>query len=191
VEDLSGGVDPADVAVGLTWLFSLDPQSPLPWGWSDGTEQMVRAAGLRGVISNNTQWRRFRQWAVTLGIAIRSTSRGGPNVLLPDPTTAVADSLSALPRTSSAPVFLESLGRLLPTVDRGPLEPVLLSMGVSNRFRGEATIGPSLGYALRRLHHRQLIHLEKADDASHRVSFQTPSGIDTFDDVTIKGALDA
>jgi hypothetical protein len=185
VDDAIAGRQPSDVALGLTWLCSLDPAIPVPWGWNEGTEQAVREAGLRTVISNNTQWRQFRRWAVSLGLAISNAPRRGVQVLIPDPTTAVADTLPSLPHRSTAPVFIEKLAQRIPAIDHGVLERAVAELGVTYTARGDATVGPALAHALRRLEKRGAIHLRKADDASHRVSYRTRAGTGSFDDVEI------
>jgi hypothetical protein len=183
VADLQAGLVPSDVAVGFAWLCSLDPTRPLPWGWNE-TELIVRAARLDQVIKNSEQWRPFRRWAVSLGMAVANgPPGGGVQVLVPDPTTAVFETLSRLPVRSVAPAFLAGLAEYLPTIDGGALEGVA---GVAYAARGEATIGPSLAHALKRLDRRGVLLLEKADDGSHRVSYRTAAGIDTFDDVEIR-----
>src|SRR5207244_7737165 len=50
VDDVATGEQPADVAIGLTWLCSLDPSFPPAWGWDGDTELAVRKAGLDRVI---------------------------------------------------------------------------------------------------------------------------------------------
>jgi hypothetical protein len=186
VDDALTGHQPADVAIGLTWLCSLDPAVPPAWGWNDGTELAVRKAGLDRVINNSTQWRTFRRWAVSLGIAVANNPpRNAAQVLVPDPTVAVAETLPELPARSTAPDFLAALARRLPIIDTGALEPVATALGVPYTVRREAIVGPSLGYALRRLQQRGALSLVKAADTSHRVSYRTPVGTDTFDDVVV------
>lgn len=188
VADAAAGEQPADVAIGLTWLCSLDPVLPLPWGWNDGTELAVRSAGLDRVINNNTQWRPFRRWAISLGVAVANNPpRGAVQVLVPDPTAAVEETLARLPDRTTGPEFLGGLARHLPIIDTGPLERVASALGVQYAARGDATIGPSLAHALRRLNRRGLLSLTKAADASHRVSYRTAAKTDTFDDVVITG----
>ena len=62
--------------------------------------------------------------------------------------------------------------RNLPIIDTGELEPVALALGVKHARR-DATIGPSVAHALRRLERRGLLSLIKTADASHRVSYRT------------------
>ena len=188
VEDTVAGEQPADVAIGLTWLCSLDPAVPPAWGWNDGTELAVRQTKLDHVINNNTQWRTFRRWAVSLGVAVPNNPSRGAQVLVPDPTAAVAETLPRLSPRSTAPDFLAAVALHLPIVDTGPLEAVASELGVSYSARREATIGPSLAHALRRLERRGLISLIKSADASHRVSYRAAGATDSFDDVVISEA---
>lgn len=188
VHDVVAGEQPADVAIGLTWLCNLDPALPPAWGWNGDTELAVRKAGLDRVINNNTQWRTFRRWAVNLGVAVaNSPPRGSVQVLVPDPTAAVAETLPRLPARATAPDFLAALALHLPIVDTGALETVASALGVSYAARREATVGPSLAHALRRLDRRGVLSLTKAADATHRVSYRTAAATDTFDDVVISG----
>jgi hypothetical protein len=186
VEDAQQGRRPADVALGLTWLGSLDPTAPPAYGWNEGAELAVYGAGLGGVIKNSDQWRAFRRWAIGLGMAVANNPRGGVQVLVPDLTTAVLETLPDLPVRSTAPAFLEVLAGRLPAVDTGALQRTTVDLGLTNKARDESTIGPCLAYALRRLHRRGKLCLEKADDASHRVSYRTAAGVDTFDFVTLQ-----
>ena len=164
------------------------PDTPPAWGWNGDTEVAVRKAGLDRVINNSTQWRTFRRWAVNLGVAVANDPpRGAVQVLVPDPTAAVVETLPQLPARATAPDFLAALALHLPIVDTGALESVASALGVPYAARREATIGPSLGYALRRLEQRGVLSLVKTADASHRVSYRTSAGTDTFDDVVISG----
>jgi hypothetical protein len=185
VEDATAGRQPSDVALGLTWLCSLDPARPVHWGWDENTQEATRKAGLRKVINNSTQWNQFRRWAVGLGLAIGNAPRRGVQVLIPDPTTAVAETLQSLPSQNTAPMFLEKLAQRIPALDHGALERVVTELGVTYTARGDATVGPALAHALRRLESRGTLHLRKADDASHRVSYRIGVGTDSFDDVEI------
>jgi hypothetical protein len=188
VRDVEEDRAPADVAIGLTWLCSLDPAKPLPWGWDgdDGSELIVREAGMSGVISNAAQWRPFRRWAVALGMAVRSTpSKSRRHTLSPDPTAAIEESLSDLSRSHTAPKFLAELAGLIPAIDTGRLETATRELGVSYAARGDATIGPAVGYALQRLNRRGRLTLRKSDDATHRVSYRLAHTTETFDDVIV------
>ena len=147
----------------------------------------MKKAGLGPVISNITQWRAFSRWAVDLGVAVPNCPpRGAVQVLVPDPTTAVWETLPQLPERATAPDFIAALALHLPIIDTGELEPVALALGVKHARR-DATIGPSVAHALRRLERRGVLSLIKTADASHRVSYRTTVATDTFDDVVISG----
>jgi hypothetical protein len=118
-------------------------------------------------------------------VAISNAPRRGVQVLIPDPTTAVAETLPSLPPWSTAPVFIEKLAQRIPVIDHGALERVVAELGVAYTARGDATVGPALAHALRRLEKRGAVRLRKADDASHRVSYRTRAGTGSFDDVEI------
>ena len=189
VADSDEGTEPSDVAIGLTWLCSLDPGRPLPWGWDDGPESMVASVGLREVINGVTQWRTFRRWATALGFATASQPRG-PNrrsvdVLIPDPTTAIEDALTALPTATSAREFVEALAQEVPSIDTGRLEGHASSLGVRYDARGEATLGPAVGGALERLARRGRLQLAQSADARNRVSYRVGDQVKTFDLVEV------
>jgi len=69
-------------------------------------------------IANSTRWVAFQRWACSLGFAWRSPSRR----LVPDPTTAVRDSIPAVfgsETTLDGRSFVVSLGEQLPVLERG------------------------------------------------------------------------
>ena len=149
IKDLESGATPSDVALGLAWLCSLDPSRPLAWGWDDGPEATVGGAGLGDVINGKTQWGAFRRWATALGFGTASRpARNRLHRLIPDPTVAIADGLSAMPPSLSANEFVALLARRLPAIDAGALEAPLRDLGVRYEARGEATLGPATGHAL-------------------------------------------
>jgi hypothetical protein len=190
VRDREAGEEPSDVAIGLTWLCSLDPSRPLAWGWGDGPERIVRSVGLTDVITNETQWRAFRRWATALGFATASRPAPPPNAplhrLIPDPTTAIAECLPQMPPSLTAREFVDVLSTELPTVDGGLLERVLHESGVRYEARGEATLGPAVGHALERLQRRGVLTLHKSDDARQRVSYRIAGQTRTFDLISIE-----
>jgi len=194
VRDREAGVEPSDVALGLTWLCSLDPSRPLVWGWDDGTERIVRDVGLSEVITNRTQWGAFRRWATVLGFATASRPASPPAAplhrLIPDPTTAIAECLPQMPHSLTAREFVDALSTELPTVDSGVLEQALRGSGVRYTARGEATLGPAVGHALERLQRRGMLTLRKSDDARQRVSYRLASQTRTFDLISIEATDD-
>lgn len=69
-------------------------------------------------ISNSTRWNAFQRWACSLGFAWRSPS----GRLVPDPTPAVRDSISAvLPvgTTLDAASFITAMGAEIPVLETG------------------------------------------------------------------------
>ena len=69
-------------------------------------------------ISNDTRWNAFRNWACSLGFAWRSPS----GRLVPDPTSAVRDSLPAIFESESTldgRSFVAALGAQLPVLESG------------------------------------------------------------------------
>lgn len=192
---VAAGEDASDVAVGLAWLLSLSPTTPPSWKWSE-TETWIIRDGLRDRYAlNETKWRAFRRWAVDLGLAVEVDPKrlSGPSLLSPDPTSAVADALSAMPERLSARAFLAQLADLLPCLDGGALEPILKAIpaqaGSHYAARAGATVGPALGYALVRLERRGALRLVRADDASTRVSYRLRGQTEVFDEVLIGGEV--
>lgn len=185
VSDLDRGDEPADVAVGIAWLLRLDPVRPLPWAWADGSEAAVRAAGLGEVVKNETQWRAFRRWALSLGFTTRAEPSAGKAVLVPDPTTALADLLGGMTGESTAVEFRRRLGEALPVADGGVLDTYLSSRGVRADARSEAMLGPATAYALLRLQHRGTVRLLSTADAAGRVTYRVRGTTKSFDRITI------
>lgn len=69
-------------------------------------------------ISNSTRWNAFQRWACSLGFAWRSPS----GRLVPDPTPAVRDSISAVFENASTldgAAFVAALGVQLPVLESG------------------------------------------------------------------------
>jgi hypothetical protein len=192
VADCDEGTEPSDVAIGLTWLCSLDPARPLAWGWDDGPdrpESLVASVGLREVINGVTQWRTFRRWATALGFATASqprfSSRRSVDVLIPDPTVAIADALPSMPEASSAREFVDLLAQRVPSIDSGRLEAPASELGVRYDARGEAALGPAVGGALERLERRGMLQLKQSADARNRVSYRVGGQVRTFDLVAV------
>lgn len=189
VADSDAGVEPSDVALGVTWLCSLDPARPLPWGWDDGPESMVASVGLRDVINGVTQWRTFRRWATALGFATASqprvAGRRSVDVLIPDPTVAIEDALPSVPPATSAREFVELLAQRVPAIDTGRLAASASELGVRYDARGEAMLGPAVGGALERLERRGRVQLTQSADARNRVSYRVGGQVRTFDLVTV------
>ena len=189
VLDVEAGEEPSDVAIGLSWLCTLDPSRPLPWGWDDGVEAIAQNVGFIKIIANKTQWTPFRRWATALGFATASTPGTPPSTplhrLIPDPTTAIADCLTQMPSSLSASDFVRTLSTQLPVLASGVLERALQESGVRCEARGEATLAPAVGRALERLQRRGAVTLHKIDDARQRVSYRVAGQMRTFDLISI------
>ncbi|SRR6266851_2252197 len=188
VRDYEDGAEPSDVALGLTWLCSLDPSRPLGWGWDgdDGTERVIRKMQFTDVITNSTQWRAFRRWAVALGFATDDKLGGALHRLTADATTAIADCLPEMQPSQTAREFMDGLAVALPTVDGGVLETALRRRGIQYEARAEASVGPVVGHALERLNRRGWLRLQKSDDARQRVSYRIAGQTRSFDRVMVE-----
>lgn len=119
-----------DLTNALAWFLTLRPiEAPVRW---DGDPPSAR--GLQEVdfgarqsdnedasgwpISNDTRWTAFRNWACSLGFAWRSPS----GRLVPDPTSAVRDSIPATfagEPTLDGRSFMVALGEQLPVLEYG------------------------------------------------------------------------
>jgi hypothetical protein len=145
---------------------------------------------MREVINGATQWRAFRRWATALGFATesrpRTSSRRSVDLLIPDPTLAVADALPAMPPATSAREFVDLLAERVPAIDGSRLESFIRHLGVRYDARGEATLGPAVGGALERLDRRGRVRLKKSDDARERVSYRVAGQTRTFDLVELR-----
>lgn len=188
VDDISEGVTPSDVAVGLAWLLAQDPVRPLARNYGAGPERALNLQQLDSYIKGTSQWRPFLRWAVALGCAELSQA-GGQRLVLPDPTAALAEELPSIsPAGLPAKEFFAAVAGRLPVLDSGLISDFMRAERAECADpRGDAMVGPTFSLALRRLEGRGIIHLRREADASYRVNGVLHGQRWAFDRVTRGG----
>src|SRR5262249_35830757 len=122
----------------------------------------------------------FSRWAIFLGFVKRDVINGRAGIA-PDPTTAVRDTISRLPITSTIdlPDFITSLSDKLPVIDSGryraEVESNLLASGSDSQ--GDL-LSSSLSHALLRLQDSGFLQLDPqgSADAPRKLRFEVPPG---------------
>lgn len=155
---LAGKSDLPDLIRALALFAQIDPLSPLTEDWGKGTEEYFERIGSNDV-ANSTQWRSFKRWAVSLGLARRAESTK-PGVIVADASTAIADQLHALPASGSAQEWLVALRERL---------PLLGAEVVTNELpeiRSWEEVPPAVVLGLLKLERVGRLVLEPTDDAS-------------------------
>jgi hypothetical protein len=188
VDEIAKGKPPSDVAVGLAWLLAQDIVRPLPRAYSDGPERALHDQKLASYITTEEQWRPFLRWAVALGCA-EFSQIGNRQIVLPDPTAALAEELPLVPRAGmSASDFCAAAAKELPVLDGGHISNfVRAEQAEWADPRGDALVGPAFSLALRRLQGQGLIELRHTADAGNRVNGVLHGQRWTFDRVTRGG----
>lgn len=157
LDDIAKGLQPSDLALGLTWFLQLNPLQPPGSAWNAGPEAMVGELGFKA-IARSEQWRPFVRWAIATGLA-RGFDHRDAKVLIPDPSNAIADQLHHLPNTAAAPEWLAALQARLPFLG---LNMLLNQLPQGREWR---QLPESLAFGLLKLERRGLVTLESADDA--------------------------
>jgi hypothetical protein len=154
------GQQPSDLARGLTWLLlTQNPLTPLAASWSDGPEAAFNDAHLDKAVGNAEQWRAFRRWARSLGVATDAQANPGARKarLIVDPAPAIRSVLPLLPTRASAAQWL---GRL-----RSEL-PVLGDTALAKYVNADTTGVPAaVAFALQKLERAGHLELITSDDA--------------------------
>jgi hypothetical protein len=148
-----------DLILGLTWFLQLSPLNPIQLDWGAGPEPLVTSLSF-GAVSRSEQWRPFQRWALSLGLARRS-SLGRARVLVPDASTAIADQIPFLPAVGSATEWLAALRIRLPVLGATALVKQLPQGG-----RTWEELPPGVVMGLLKLERAGVLSLEPSDDAS-------------------------
>lgn len=160
-----------DLARALSWFLAQDALGP-PLSWADNVQQLQKEQFKTGdlgewVLRNDSRWGAFTRWALALGFAVPSPIRSKPG-LIPLPTVAVADALTAMPpeRTPMTD-FLQLLSEQLPMFPGGRLRQGLISRVGSDPDPGirANAADSSVSQVLRILEAREIITLESLADA--------------------------
>ena len=170
---VDGGKEEArqgDLARALAWLLAQDSWD-MPASYEsagDSVEMRQKAQFPSGPeFVNKTKWTAVRRWALFLGLAESdpvSISR-----LVPDPTSAVTETLSSLPAQEwTAAAFESHLADACSTLDGGEARESLLSglsQGELPWEHDKGVLSPSLSLAWIRLEYGGLLQLRQEDDA--------------------------
>lgn len=153
----------ADLVLGMAWFLQQDPLKPLGTLFGNGAEasigQLAHADGtLVKAVENQEQWRSFLRWILALGLA-RNVDVPGAKVVVADASTAIADSLSQLPTTERADVWLTELRIHLPIFGAKALLAALPAPRA-----GWHEIPPAVSLGLLKLEKRGALKMESADD---------------------------
>ena len=153
----------------LAWFLCQDPASPL--SWEDNYSGLVNEdCGHEEVpfdLTNRARCNQFVYWARFLGFAWR-LSLDGRNTVIPDPTSAIAESLSSWKEiTDWQPIehVLHKLAVDLPVLEGGVARDDLESKLVMAKQRPEGHVSRSTSFALRRLERNRQVQLDRIADA--------------------------
>ncbi|WP_026425208.1 hypothetical protein [Actinokineospora inagensis] len=158
--DLDSDNRPSDVAMGLTWLGSLDPYDRIAATAADA-DPVVQAAQMAAAIGNGTQWPQFTRWAKVLGL-VTATAGGRKSMLAPDCTRVLHHLLPALPREAEARRWIDEVHTQIPVL--GPRLVAELPQPPDTTY-----VGGSLALALTKLDHTGKIKLVGTADATSSV----------------------
>lgn len=175
---LEGG---RDLVRALAWFSSLDvTHGPYAYkGEIDARQQ--RELGVE-VIATEERWLPFGRWGAYLGL-IRFDPGGG---LTPDPTFALADSLSQSPSgtTWDTEEFLKLVATVLPVLDGGVFAVSADQQRVA-RIPREADLSSALAFALLTLQERGWLTVEVSTGDSRKG--RLPHGLGACSGVTWNG----
>ncbi|WP_020670649.1 hypothetical protein [Amycolatopsis nigrescens] len=166
---VSSGEKVSDIVLGFVWLAAQDPLEPVSTNWSKGPEDMIIKAGLRREINNDTAWRPFYRWAISLGLAVEISTGTKRSALVPDCSNALRRALPRLPRSLPAEQWFRQVYSALPVL--GDSRLVELVPGLTAQSGG-TVIGGSLALALHKLEREGLVELVFAEDAVDAVLIQ-------------------
>lgn len=192
----------ADLTRGIAWLLAQAHSERLA-GYP-AAEVLARAqfGNARAMIQNSTRWGPLKDWMRFLGFAVggkveaRSPAqRTSEDILIPDPTQAIADVLPLVLSTAAAlPVaeFLRRLAEEIPVIDSGAFR-VEIENQVVKSHRPDPNLkllSPSLSRALKRLEFQHLIRLAMLSDAPETYSLQFGAGgRQTFTHLALSGGM--
>ncbi|GAA5133964.1 protein DpdG [Pseudonocardia adelaidensis] len=161
------GQQPADLARALTWLLlTQNPLTPLAAMWSDGPEAAFDNAHLDKAVDNPEQWRAFRRWARSLGVATdaQAVPAARKARMIVDPTPAIRSVLPLLPVRASAAQWLGRLRFVL---------PVLGDPALAKSVNADAAAVPAtVAFALQKLERTRHLELITSDDARDGIVLQ-------------------
>ena len=153
----------------LAWFLCQDPASPLLWGQNhrNRVESDCGREGGAFELTNSAGCNQFIYWARFLGFAWRLNIEGR-NVVIPDPSKAVARSLARWEELTDWQPISDVLSRLsdeLPVLEGGSARTEIEANLPPDKRRDEEFISRSTSLALRRLERNLQIQLDRPADA--------------------------
>lgn len=157
-------VGPRDLTRALCWFLSLDPQQPLDWDEVNKRQFDVhRFPGpIKPPFSNSSRWEAFVRWSRAMGFTQHGLI-GASDSLVPDPTTAVRDTLQdrwAPSTIVAAEDLVRQLRHHLPVLPGGQWSHALALPCPSDR------VDPVLSWALLRGQEEGWLTLQSRSDAA-------------------------
>jgi hypothetical protein len=155
------------VAGAIAWMLQQDPRDPLVWTGSGAVNRLQAQIGapLPYGLTNDSRMQQAVYWARALGFVTRLNLKG-TEVVLPDPTVALAQRLDAvLPRghEATARAFLSGLARACPVLDGGSVHREVAAR--AGTAKPANVVSPPLALAFLRLKQRGELQFQYLDDA--------------------------
>ena len=174
----------------LAWLLCRDPAAPLAWedNYRELVEQDCGTEGASFELTNRARCNQFVYWARFLGLAWR-LEVNGQNVVVPDPTKAIARNLGrweAKPGWLPVGEFLSRLAVDLPVLEEGTARRFVESKIAHDRRRPDGYISRSTSFALRRLERSRQIRMQRMADAQ-AMNLDLGSGLGPISHVSVAG----
>ena len=153
----------------LAWFLCQDPATPLSFGYNykELVDQDCGPEIDSFELTNRDRFNQFVYWARFLGFAWRLNIERR-NVVVPDPTRAIAKTLGQWEeRTNSLPIgeFLSRLAVDLPVLEGGTARASVESRMAPDRRRPDGHISRSTSFALQRLERSGQIAMQRLADA--------------------------
>ena len=164
----------------LSWFLSQDPRSPLMWRSNYVAQVQADCGADTGSfeLTNGARFQQFVYWARYLGFAWRMQIRNS-NVVIPDPTAAIARHLPSVIGARGPRPLEEAMGDLaeiLPVLEGGTARAQLEAMLTTHKRLGVGYLSPSTSFALQRLEQLGQVSLQRMADAT-AISLDLASGL--------------
>jgi hypothetical protein len=178
--ELALGAGQKGFAPSLAWFLVQDPARPLEWGQSHAGEMEDQCGSGAGKIelSNKESFQNFVYWARYLGYAWRLKAGSGAEVVMPDPTEAIARYLPEIfggKRSMTLREFMRALAERSPVFENGETRVEVESMVPVQMRREQNTLSHSTSLALERLESKGVIKLDNPHDALDVMNLGWPS----------------